>query len=129
VSSPGLLQYTSDDDLAPTRNLQQGGEASLASMHLDSSAGFRNPLSTFEYVKPWNKRDQEDASRLGVMMGGFLKAEPFGHAAVFREKVTAHLLDHDGPRFGAVQRLKYLMNSMMVKHRYISLDTTWSYWT
>jgi hypothetical protein len=68
-----------------------------------------NPLS-------WSKWDLDDATRVGVMIGGFLGAEPFRSEATFQQRVTSLLRGRDGPNFGAVRRLRYLMSEMMVKH-------------
>ena len=51
-----------------------------------------------------------------IIIGGFLAAEPFKSDAAFQESVTSYLRRKDGPSFGAVQRIKYLMSSLMVKH-------------
>lgn len=58
----------------------------------------------------------EDATRLGVMIGGFLAAQPFRSESNFQERVTNLLRGKDGPKFGAVRRLKYIMGATMVKH-------------
>ena len=66
--------------------------------------------------KVWGRKDIEDATRIGVMIGGFLAAEPFKSDAAFQERVTSLLRGEDGPRFGAVQRMKYIMGATMIKH-------------
>ena len=50
------------------------------------------------------------------MIGGFLSAEPFKSDVNFQERVTALLRGKDGPKFGAVRRLRYIMGATMVKH-------------
>jgi hypothetical protein len=67
-------------------------------------------------VKGWSNRDIDDVARLGVIISGYLGAEPFRSDASFHDVITSHLKRHRIP-FGAVGRLKYLMGSMMVKHR------------
>lgn len=66
--------------------------------------------------KAWSKRDVEDATRLGIMMGGYLAAEPFKSEGKFQQYVTTHLRGKNGPSFGAVQRMKYLLSGILVKH-------------
>lgn len=67
-------------------------------------------------IKGWTSRDIDDVARLGVIISGFLGAEPFRSDAPFQEVVTSHLKRREIP-FGAVGRLQYLMDSLMVKHR------------
>lgn len=55
--------------------------------------------------RAWSKRDVEDATRLGIMMGGYLAAEPFKSEGKFQQYVTTHLRGKNGPSFGAVQRV------------------------
>ena len=69
--------------------------------------------------RSWPRNDLEDVTRIGIMVGGFLAAEPFKSDAAFQELVTAPLRHRHGPRFGSVRRLKYLMDAMMVKHRWL----------
>lgn len=53
------------------------------------------------------------------MIGGFLAAEPFRSDAGFQDRVTNPLRGKEGPKFGAVRRLKYIMSGVMVKHSYV----------
>ncbi len=64
----------------------------------------------------WSNRDIDDATRIGVMIGGFLAAQPFRSDASFQERITSQLRTNGGPRFGAVRRMKYIMGATMVKH-------------
>jgi len=64
----------------------------------------------------WSRRDIDDATRIGAMVGGFLAAEPFRSESNFQDQVTKHLRHPQGPAFGAVGRLRYIMGAMMVKH-------------
>ncbi|ORY35502.1 P-loop containing nucleoside triphosphate hydrolase protein [Naematelia encephala] len=93
----------------PTKHLQQGGEVEAS-----SSTGLSSRSSTTS--RAWSRRDLEDATRIGVMVGGFLAAEPFRSEATFQEKVTNLLRGRDGPKYGAVRRLRYIMGNIMVKH-------------
>ncbi|ORX38379.1 SNF2 family N-terminal domain-domain-containing protein [Kockovaella imperatae] len=93
----------------PSKILQQGGEAELA--------------STLPHVPPeasddleWSPRELNDVARLGSMMGGFLAVEPFASEKVFSERVTSAIRGRNGPKLGAIWRLKYLMSELMVKH-------------
>ncbi|WWD19169.1 hypothetical protein CI109_103627 [Kwoniella shandongensis] len=108
----------------PTRYLQQGGEIEMEGMglsavsrpstpSLESGGGVIHHATT---RRTWSKRDIEDATRIGVMIGGFLAAEPFKSEALFQRLVTASLSKRGGPEFGAVARMKYIANGLMVKH-------------
>ena len=68
------------------------------------------------HARAWSKSDINDATRIGVMVGGFLAAEPFRSEAAFQERIVALLRGPGGPKFGAVQRLKNVMDAVMVKH-------------
>ncbi|OXG48040.1 DNA supercoiling protein [Cryptococcus neoformans] len=107
----------------PTRNLQQGGEMELQEMDLSDIHGSSNNANGTTSRRAWSKRDIEDASRLGVMMGGYLAAEPFKSEGRFQQYVTAHLRGKNGPSFGAVQRMKYLLSGILVKHGPKVIDT------
>ena len=95
---------------APTKHLQQGGEIEMESMDLTNSA------SADARDHAWSRRDIDDATRIGAMVGGFLALEPFRSESNFQEKVTKQLRRPEGPAFGAVGRLRYIMSAMMVKH-------------
>ncbi|WVQ80158.1 hypothetical protein IAT38_002263 [Cryptococcus sp. DSM 104549] len=99
----------------PTRHLQQGGEIQMEQLETSRSSTptlYPTPAPS----RAWNKRDLEDASRIGVMIGGFLAAEPFKSEGRFQRYVTAKLRGPQGPAFGAVQRMKYILGGVMVKH-------------
>ncbi|WWC71430.1 uncharacterized protein I206_105386 [Kwoniella pini CBS 10737] len=109
----------------PTRHLQQGGEieleemnAELARNHTNSETHPQNPVETRAngIGRAWDKFDLEDAYRIGRMIGGFLAAEPFKTEGGFERNVIAPLRNKEGPSFGAVRRMKYIMNGLMVKH-------------
>ncbi|KIR27533.1 DNA supercoiling protein [Cryptococcus deuterogattii LA55] len=104
------------DVATPTRNLQQGGEMELQEMDLIGNQGSSNTTVERSRRRAWSKRDVEDATRLGIMMGGYLAAEPFRSEGKFQHYVTTHLRGKNGPSFGAVQRMKYLLSGILVKH-------------
>ena len=95
---------------APTKHLQQGGEIEME--------GFARKLQdpTPQKVPRWSRWDLDDATRIGNMVGGFLAAEPFRSGSNFQDQVTKYLRRGDGPSFGAVGRLRYIMSALMVKH-------------
>lgn len=97
--------------VAPTKHLQQGGESEATATISPQKAA---PIPAKHLA--WSKRDVDDAMRIGVMIGGFLAAEPFRAEDTFNEKVTRLLRGKLGPKFGAVRRLGYLMGVTMVKH-------------
>lgn len=88
----------------------------LQEMDLSDIHGSSNNANGTTSRRAWSKRDIEDASRLGVMMGGYLASEPFKSEGRFQQYVTAHLRGKNGPSFGAVQRMKYLLSGILVKH-------------
>ncbi|WRT68549.1 uncharacterized protein IL334_005526 [Kwoniella shivajii] len=107
----------------PTRHLQQGGETEIESLSLPDSqmvttdtCNFDVPLDSHQMRRPWNQFDLEDAQRIGRMIGGFLAAEPFKTEGGFEKNVLSPLKNREGPSFGAVRRMKYIMDGLMVKH-------------
>ncbi|ODO11128.1 hypothetical protein I350_01731 [Cryptococcus amylolentus CBS 6273] len=100
----------------PTRHLQQGGEIELEFMDTSSHAPSILTNTQPQSRRAWSKRDMEDATRLGTMIGGFLAAEPFKSEGKFQQLVAAPLRRKEGPDFGAVGRMKYLLGGLLVKH-------------
>ncbi|WWC90504.1 uncharacterized protein L201_005440 [Kwoniella dendrophila CBS 6074] len=109
----------------PTRHLQQGGETELESLEVPNShqatRSFTPTIATNAHDtpivrRPWDQFDLEDASRMGRMIGGYLAAEPFKTEGGFEKNVVAPLKKRQGPLYGAVRRLKYIMDGIMVKH-------------
>ncbi|WWC63468.1 uncharacterized protein I303_106071 [Kwoniella dejecticola CBS 10117] len=111
----------------PTRHLQQGGEVEMEEMNASNFAstnGIQGQAHTNHQMESpgtttplaWNKLDLEDASRIGRMIGGFLAAEPFKTEGGFERNVITPLRNKEGPSFGAVRRMKYIMDGLMVKH-------------
>lgn len=108
-----------DRETAPTKHLQQGGEMQIASMGLRPSieAESNPPLGkAVSHSRSWSRRDLDDVSRFGTIISDFLATQPFRSDIAFSETVTSHLRRKQIP-YGAVRRLRYLMNSLMVKHR------------
>jgi hypothetical protein len=98
---------------APTKSLQQGGEQQAA-------LGIKVEEVVYPPEPPlargWTRNDIDDVSRIGTMIGSFLGAEAFHSEMSFHEIITKHLRRRE-ISFGSVERLQYLMNSLMVKHR------------
>jgi hypothetical protein len=119
VSGSKLIPYPHTTKLtvvAPTKHLQQGGEAESEPVPFNASRS-RPPIRHVPSTgNQWSTRDIDDATRIGVMIGGFLGAEPFRSSTNFQEMVTSLLRAKTGPKFRAVRRMRYLMSSMMVKH-------------
>jgi hypothetical protein len=101
-SGPSLLHLFSPILIptAPTKYLQQGGEAELAALELDSDPDPSRSTPTENLIPKttppsdpasWTSKDLDDAARLGVMIGGFLAAEPFKSAATFNKDITWEL--------------------------------------
>lgn len=110
-------------NLAPTKHLQQGGEIELDLPSRSITPTGLGPSMTITTARPWSRRDIDDVTRLGVMIGRFLAVQPYRSEVAFQEMVTADLRRKSGPRFGAVRRLKELMGALMVKHQYVISDT------
>nr|XP_019044841.1 hypothetical protein I302_06755 [Kwoniella bestiolae CBS 10118]OCF23771.1 hypothetical protein I302_06755 [Kwoniella bestiolae CBS 10118] len=109
----------------PTRHLQQGGETELDTMEMSTSNHPLQPSTSSEnnvhhdarmVRRAWNQLELEDAYRIGRMIGGFLAAEPFKTEGGFERNVIAPLRNKEGPSFGAVRSMRYIMNGLMVKH-------------
>ena len=106
--------------LAPAVHMQQGGESEIASL----STYERKPTQSLWDAEQatstaWGRASLDDVGKIGVMLGGFLAAEPFKSDDGFQMCVTARLRRKDGPSFGAVKRLKSLMDAVMVKHQWV----------
>ena len=93
--------------------MQQGGEQQAAS-GIKVEEGVDTPEPPL--ARGWTRRDIDDVSRIGTMIGSYLGAEPFRSDLSFHDVITSHLRRRE-ISFGSVQRLQYLMNSLMVKHR------------
>ncbi|KAK4686248.1 hypothetical protein P7C73_g3887, partial [Tremellales sp. Uapishka_1] len=89
---------------APTRNL----------WGLDSGAPDANVTSA-----RWTEAEIDDATRIGAIVAGFLGCQPFRSESKFQNMVTAPLRPSSGPSFGAVRRIKAIMEALMVRHRYV----------
>ncbi|KAK8854687.1 hypothetical protein IAR55_003426 [Kwoniella newhampshirensis] len=105
----------------PTRHLRQGAEIEMeglvkATISRPTIQTDNNHAQKTMTRRTWSKRDVDDATRIGVMIAGFLAAEPFKSEALFQRLVTSTLSRQGGPDFGAVARMKYIVNGLMVKH-------------
>lgn len=72
----------------------------------------------------WTPNDRENLRRLGKMITSFLKVEEFSNSEgtrLFNESVVGSLFGETGPQLRAVQVLKQVMGSVMIRHRYVML--------
>lgn len=68
----------------------------------------------------WTPNDRESLRRLGKMITSFLKVEQFFNPVgtrLFYESVVSPLFGETGPQLRAVQVLKQVMGSVMIRHR------------
>lgn len=104
----------------PTTGLKQGTEGAFESFLAESEGAIpkkpRAQATTPKLSGKWTKADLQDVSRIGNMLSGFLGSSMFSPEA-FRRQVTKPLRKAEGPAFGAVERLRQIMSSVMVKHR------------
>jgi hypothetical protein len=71
-------------------------------------------------VRVWTEADREDLHRLHTMISMFLKDERFvAIPDLFNTHVMKALFSQDGPYPGGVQVLNQLMNSVMLRHRFL----------
>ena len=88
-------------------------EAEVASILEDDHAATAVPPS-----RRWTKTDRMDLTKLGNMISSFLEEPRFAaDAKLFQTHVITPLLDQSGPRFGSVQVVKQVMQSVMIRHR------------
>lgn len=72
----------------------------------------------------WTPNDRENLRRLGKMITSFLKVEEFSNpegTRLFNELVVSPLFGESGPQLQAVQVLKQVMGSVMIRHRCVLL--------
>lgn len=72
----------------------------------------------------WTPNDRENLRRLGKMITSFLKVEEFSNpegTRLFNESVVSPLFGESGPQLKAVQVLKQVMGSVMIRHRCVLL--------
>lgn len=74
----------------------------------------------------WTPNDRESLRRLGKMITSFLKVEEFSNpegTRLFNESVVSPLFGEMGPQLRAVQVLKQVMGSVMIRHRCVLSST------
>ncbi|KAI0306693.1 P-loop containing nucleoside triphosphate hydrolase protein [Multifurca ochricompacta] len=72
----------------------------------------------------WTRYDREDLRRLGTMMITFLQLPRFAaEIHLFSSHVVHSLFDSSGPQPGAIQVLRQVMNSIMIRHQIEDIET------
>ncbi|KAI0343105.1 hypothetical protein BDW22DRAFT_1356676 [Trametopsis cervina] len=68
-------------------------------------------------VRHWTAMDRSDLMKLSKMLSSFLQVPQFAtDPKLFTVQVVTPLMDHTGPRYGAVQVLMQVMQSVMIRH-------------
>lgn len=113
-----------DDDENLTNHAYDTPRKILMSSSWDPSESSQSPslrsgsLPPSSLCRIWNKYDREDLHKLGNMITHFVAVPHFSaDVKLMYNKVTAPLLDSNGPRPGAIQVLTRVMQMVMVRHR------------
>lgn len=68
----------------------------------------------------WTKTDRTDLTKLGNMIGSFLEEPQFAaDTKLFQTHAIAPLMDPSGPRHGSIQVVTQVMQSVMIRHRFV----------
>ena len=81
-------------------------------------------LGSFTELQRWTKQDRNDLNKLGNMLIHFLNIARFSKppgstVTVFNSHVIAPLMHKSGPLPGSVRVLRQVMESVMVRHRFV----------
>lgn len=100
VENSETISSSSSTDQVPLRI----SEASDLDCHIDS-------------IRRWTRHDREDLRKLSTMMTHFLGVPHFTANPKMLNEVIDPLMDHSGPRHGAIQVLTRVMSMIMIRHR------------
>lgn len=122
-----LLQGSSDLDQASQSDEEPSSididdinesELDCSAEELESSTIFEGDNTPSLSRRRWTKTDRMDLTRLGSMISSFLEEPRFAaDSKLFQTHVIAPLMDSSGPRFGSVQVVMQVMQSVMIRHR------------
>ncbi|KAJ7772943.1 SNF2 family N-terminal domain-containing protein [Mycena maculata] len=97
----------------PSRAPSEGPESDQFSVVDDLSA-----------PRVWDKDDGEDLTKLGNMITYFLRVpQLLANPKIISTHIKDALLDKRGPRPGAIEVLKQLMSSVMIRHQIADVET------
>lgn len=79
--------------------------------------------SSPRYTRVWTKEDRGDLTKLGTMISSFLEVPQFAaDLKLFGSHVIAPLMGPAGPKPGSIQVLTQVMESTMIRHRFVFLE-------
>ena len=94
--------------------LLQGSMAASSTDRRDSST---------RDVRVWTKEDRGDLNKLDTMISSFLGVPQFAaNLKFFSSRVITPLMHTAGPQPGSIQILTQVMQSVMVRHRFVFLS-------
>lgn len=119
----GPQETNSEEELAQPDSPRQSAILDLG-VSEDSTAAITSDVAEtgLPSARIWTPRDRENLRRLGKMISSFLKVEEFSNlegTRMFNELVVSPLFGENGPQLRAVQVLKQVMGSVMIRHRYV----------
>lgn len=107
-------------ELGRTSEMHQAIEPSLQNVIHDlKAAAATDDDTSVADAHCWSKFYREDLNKLSTMLRVFLGIPGFKQIEEFRAQVIEPLLYSDGPSLGAVQVLTQVMESVMIRHRFV----------
>ena len=95
----------------------------LPAVSFASTAHVTYEASMPTYARVWTKEDRGDLVKLGKMVSSFLNVSRFAvEDKLFETRIINSLMDEAGPKPGSIQVLTQVMESAMIRHRYVSFD-------
>ena len=101
-----VLEVESDDALPSSSSTDQIPDGGDLGDHMDSDS-----------TRRWTCHDREDLRKLSTMMTHFLAVPHFAANPKVLNEIIEPLMDHNGPRHGAIGVLTRVMAMVMIRHR------------
>lgn len=105
-----VLEVGSNEALSSSSSTFQSSSNEFEGSNLDS-------YMDSDAVRRWTRHDREDLRKLSTMMTHFLGVPHFAANPKMLNEVIEPLMDHNGPRYGAIQVLTQVMSMIMIRHR------------